>query len=55
LDLNEIVKFATDEAGDTKKMVREKKQIVYKPLDVLYIEIKASDQQNLSAEREGPK
>jgi hypothetical protein len=55
LDLNEIVKFATDEAGDTKKMVREKKQIVYKSLDVLYIEIKASDQKHRRVEREGPK
>jgi hypothetical protein len=54
LDLNEIVKFATDEAGDTKKMVREKKQIVYKPLYVLYIEIKASDQQHRRVEREAP-
>jgi len=54
LDLNEIVKFATDEAGDTKKMVRENKQIVYKPLDVLYIEIKASDQQHRRDEREAP-
>ena len=38
-----------------KKMVREKKQIVYKSLDVLYIEIKASDQKHRRVEREGPK
>jgi hypothetical protein len=35
-------------------MVREKKQIVYKPLGVLYIEIKASDQQHRRVEREAP-
>jgi len=53
LDLNEIVKFTTDEAGDTKKWSGEK-QIVYKPLDVLYIEMKASDQQHRRVEREAP-
>jgi hypothetical protein len=35
-------------------MVREKKQIVYRLLDVLYIEIKASDQQHRGVEREAP-
>jgi hypothetical protein len=55
LDLNEIVKFTTHEAGNTKKMVRKKKQVVYKPLDVLYIEMKASDQQHRRVEREGPR
>jgi hypothetical protein len=54
LDFKEIVKFTTHEAGDTKKNGQEEKQVVYKPLDVLYIEIKASDQQHRRVEREAP-